>query len=190
MAWWECLREGYHGGLVCGNREQGWGVSPSRCSASDLELGSQVAQQCINARVTYDLLPPQVRDGLLFSHVVELARLEAPLPAPSRQRPETSRRKPCRRTRLAKVVEELGTWSADWAAATTGKLRGDHRALQAGPGGPQGQGRNDGSGVGLAAGQRNWSCPPIEFRAGQSATGVPRLLAPQSLTAHPRQSPE
>lgn len=93
-------------------------------------------------------------------------------------------------TSLAKVVEELDTWSANWAAAKTGKLRSDQRALQAGPGGPQGQGCGDGSGVGLAAGQWNWSCPPIEFRAGQSATGVPRLLAPQSLTAHPRQSPE
>jgi hypothetical protein len=43
---------------------------------TDLGLGGQVARQCINARVTYDLLPPGVRDGLLFSHVVELARLE------------------------------------------------------------------------------------------------------------------
>ena len=45
---------------------------------TDLGLGGQVARQCINARVTYDLLPPSVRDGLLFSHVVELARLEDP----------------------------------------------------------------------------------------------------------------
>ena len=45
---------------------------------ADLGLGGQVARQCINARVTYDLLPPQVRDGLLFSHVVALARLDDP----------------------------------------------------------------------------------------------------------------
>ncbi len=45
---------------------------------TDLGLGGQVARQCINARVTYDMLPASVRDGLLFSHVVELARLEDP----------------------------------------------------------------------------------------------------------------
>ena len=44
----------------------------------DLGLGGQVVRQCINARITYDTLPPQVRDGLLFSHVVELARLDDP----------------------------------------------------------------------------------------------------------------
>ena len=44
----------------------------------DLGLSAQIIRQCINARVTYDMLPPQVRDGLLFSHVVELARLEDP----------------------------------------------------------------------------------------------------------------
>jgi hypothetical protein len=45
---------------------------------TDLGLGGQVARQCINARVTYDMLPASVRDGLLFSHVVELARLGDP----------------------------------------------------------------------------------------------------------------
>lgn len=45
---------------------------------TDLGLGGQVARQCINARVTDDLLPPDVRGGLLFSHVVGLARLGDP----------------------------------------------------------------------------------------------------------------
>ena len=45
---------------------------------ADLGLAGQVVRQCINARITYDTLPAQVRDGLLFSHVVELARLDDP----------------------------------------------------------------------------------------------------------------
>jgi hypothetical protein len=45
---------------------------------ADLGLGGQVIRQCVNARITYDTLPPAVRDGLLFSHVVELARLGDP----------------------------------------------------------------------------------------------------------------
>lgn len=134
-----------------------------------LGLGGQVARQCINARVTYDSLPPQVRDGLLFSHVVELARLPDPTararlamdttlqhwtvdqlkaaigqlmignyydtdatvpgtqpPAP-REEPEKAIHAGRLVTRLAKVVEELDTWSADWKAAKHSSLRSDQR---------------------------------------------------------------
>lgn len=45
---------------------------------ADYGLGGRVLRDCINARITFDGLPPQVRDGLLFSHVVELARLGDP----------------------------------------------------------------------------------------------------------------
>lgn len=137
---------------------------------TDLGLGGQVARQCINARVTYDLLPPSVREGLLFSHVVELARLEDPTtrarlamdttlrkwtvdqlkeaigqlalgnyydtdgatpgtqPPLPHDEPEKALQAGRLVTRLAKVVDELDTWRADWAATNTGKLRGEQRA--------------------------------------------------------------
>ena len=62
------------------NKEDSFGAFLRTCPSelADLGLGGQVIRQCVNARITYDTLPPAVRDGLLFSHVVELARLGDP----------------------------------------------------------------------------------------------------------------
>lgn len=136
---------------------------------TDLGLGGQVARQCINARVTYDMLPAQVRDGLLFSHVVELARLGDPTtrarlamdttrqnwsvdqlkdaigqvnlgnyydtdgatpgtqPPPAKGEPEKAAQPGRLVTRLEKAVEELDSWSSQWAEADTSNLRGFQR---------------------------------------------------------------
>lgn len=51
----------------------------SRSCAEDLAnlgLRPRVLRQCINARATYDALPPHLRDTLLFTQVVELARVD------------------------------------------------------------------------------------------------------------------
>ncbi len=44
----------------------------------DLGLSVNVLRQCINARATYDTLPQEVREKLLFTQVVALARLDDP----------------------------------------------------------------------------------------------------------------
>ena len=154
-----------------GNKDSSFAAFLRTCPGelADLGLGGQVARQCINARVTYDRLPPPVRDGLLFSHVVELARLDDPTararlamdttlqrwtvdqlkeaigqltlgnyydtdsatpgtqPPALRDEPEKAMQAGRLVTRLAKVVEEMDTWSADWAANKTGGLRADQR---------------------------------------------------------------
>ncbi len=49
-----------------------------RQELADLGLSPSVARQCIVAHVTWQLLPPSVRDQLLLSHVVELGRIGDP----------------------------------------------------------------------------------------------------------------
>ncbi|MBI5610260.1 MAG: hypothetical protein HY902_15390 [Deltaproteobacteria bacterium] len=49
-----------------------------RQELADLGLSPSVARQCIVAHVTWQLLPPSVRDQLLLSHVVELGRVGDP----------------------------------------------------------------------------------------------------------------
>ncbi len=52
--------------------------TPKPCAADlgDLGLSVNVLRQCINAHATYDTLPQEVREKLLFTQVVALARLD------------------------------------------------------------------------------------------------------------------
>ncbi len=45
---------------------------------ADYGLSSPILAQCIRARITWDLLPPPVRDQLRFNHVVALASVGEP----------------------------------------------------------------------------------------------------------------
>ena len=49
-----------------------------RQELADIGLSPSLARQCIVAHITWQLLPPAVRDQLLLSHVVELGRVGDP----------------------------------------------------------------------------------------------------------------
>ncbi len=75
--------ERFFGGSIHNYRSQDPGKEASfakfaQACADDLAnlgLSPAVLRQCINARATYDALPQTVRERLLFSQVVELARV-------------------------------------------------------------------------------------------------------------------
>lgn len=73
---------------------------------ADFGLGGRVIRDCIHARITFDTLPPQVRDQLQFSHVVELARLDDPTA----------------RARLA-MDTTLKSWSVDQLKEAIGQVK-------------------------------------------------------------------
>jgi hypothetical protein len=53
-------------------------VRTCQAELADLGLAPAVVRQCVQARIAWDGLPQQVRDRLLFSHVVELSRVGDP----------------------------------------------------------------------------------------------------------------
>ena len=109
----QLMLDRFYGGNINAYRDQ----SPTKAESfgaflracpdelADLGLGGRVVRDCINARVTYDGLPAQVREGLKFSHVVELARLGDPTT----------------RARLA-MDTTLQNWSVDQLKSAIGQL--------------------------------------------------------------------